>query len=223
MEDLWRYTEARQGHRRVFALGRGFCLGGQCQKEELGQAPGPGCRRLQVPRPWWAKQDPAVPLGWLCWLCALSLLFPSLPPSWDYPGQLGQWQIVRCTLAYWERSKGILCVFCPMNDPWFLCYPGCLLGFVSHPPNGLAFFSSDLINFCIYFSPQHPGHFVTGVRFSITWLFKIVFPFVCSKSSARFEIILIGFKHLWLEEKVNDSCLPISLCIPINSLIYQGI
>lgn len=35
MEDLWRYPEAQQGHRRVCASGRGAVLEG-----ELGQAPG---------------------------------------------------------------------------------------------------------------------------------------------------------------------------------------
>lgn len=42
MEDLWRYPEAQQGHRRVCASGRGAVLEG-----ELGQAPGVfagGCR-----------------------------------------------------------------------------------------------------------------------------------------------------------------------------------
>lgn len=144
MEDLWRSTEA-QRHKRVFASGRGFWLRGQCQEEELGQAPGAGPWRLQVPGPWGAEQEPAVALGWVCWACALSIPREQsslwfLPQSWEYAGAIRVWQLVRCTLGYRESSKSILCAFCSVNVLWFFCYPGWLVCFVSWPPNGLAFF-----------------------------------------------------------------------------------
>lgn len=66
MEYLWRYIVAER-YKRVFASGREFWLRGQCQKEELGQAPGAGPGRLQVRGPWGAEQEPAEALGWVCW------------------------------------------------------------------------------------------------------------------------------------------------------------
>lgn len=115
MEDLWRCTEAQQGHRRVFASGRGFWLGGHCQK---GAWPSPRSWRLQVPSPWWAKQDPAVARA----ACSGSVLWVSFSQRRKFTLIFAS--ISRVSQAIWVMANREVC---PGLQRKFQRYPVCLL------------------------------------------------------------------------------------------------